>query len=250
MRAKLLIFLLSSLVLASASMKAELSAVKAVPVATVVFGNETNALETIFTLVESGDYFGKQNVGIYYPEFIPQGGITQRDSFAFDPGALIHGLNVYPFMFTYKGNFYYLVLASTQLQKEKTDFPFFATIIKVATISGKENTAQIDTIANLYFKSNDTLAIGLLPDRLAFLNVTQNTGAGFVEQIKAKPAGPSLVPKKQPAPARKKKVILQGKTKPVAAKPVRGTPARAIGPLKQTTVPKAAPRPPVGSNIR
>lgn len=173
----------------------------AAPIVSVIFSNEGNELETLLTLVQTGDFFGNKNAGAYYHQLIPAKGIVKRDSFAFDPGALEEGPNVYPFMFTHKGGIYYLVFVTSKILEEKTEFPFFATIIKVTSIDEKSNSAEIETVANVYFNQNDTLAIALQPGGLAFGNVTNQTLAGFVNE-------------KQPSQVVKKRVNLVPKIKP------------------------------------
>lgn len=201
------------------------------PVVSMVFVNEGNAIENVFTLASSGDYFGAKNVGLYYPHFLASHGQIKRDAFAFDPLAMVQGINTYPFMFTYKGSFYYLVFATEKLLEEKArgKFPFFATIVKVSDIQEKTNSAQIETVANLFFNQNDTLALGLQADKLEFYNMTQKTKAEFVG---AQPAKSPL--KLTPKTAPKKKVLLQGVRKPVAAQPVK------MPLLKPTRMPVAA----------
>lgn len=191
------------------------------PVVSMIFANDSNSIENLFSLAESGDYFGAKNVGLYYPHFLAPKGQVKRDAFAFDPLAMVQGINTYPFMFTYKGNFYYLVFASSKLleEKEQAQFPFFATIVKVTEIQEKNNSAQIDTVANLYFNQNDTLALGLSADKIEFYNVTQKTKAVLANgKVPLK-----LIPKTVP---QKKKVVLQGTRKPIVARPVKGSPLR------------------------
>lgn len=217
------------------------------PLVSLVFGNESKTFETVFTLVQVDQYFGNKNAGAYYPEFIPVKGKLTRDTFAFDPGALTQGPNVYPFMFSYQGDLYYLVFVTSKILTEKTEYPFFASIIKLVDIDQKSNSAEIQTIANLYFNPNDTLAVLLGADKLEFYNVTQKTKAGFLEQKAPAPAPVrpqsvpvQLVPKTVPKPvvAQKKKVLLQPNRRPVAAKPLN--PKRSAPVLRPKTTPRPA----------
>lgn len=212
------------------------------PIVSVIFSNESNYIENLFTLVQTGDYFGNKNAGAYYPQFIPLKGIVKRDTFTFDPGAIAQGPNVYPFMFTYKGGVYYLLFVTSKILEEKTDFPFFATIIKVVDIQEKDNSAQIETIANLYFNQNDTLALALQPDRLAFGNVTNQTMAGFVNgkpptlaQRQPVKLTPRTAPKKrkvQLKPTSMPKPVVSVKTAVKSKRPPLLSPLRTPAPAK------------------
>ncbi len=211
------------------------------PLVSLVVGNESKAFETLYTLVDVDEYFGNKNGGAYYPQFIPVNGKVTRETFTFDPGALAQGPNVYPFIFTYKGDIYYIVFVTSTILTEKSDFPFFATIVKLIDIEPKSNSAEIETIANLYFNQNDTLAVLLAADKLEFYNVTQKTKAGFVNEkekasVSQAPQSPrpQLIPKTVPKPpvAKKKKVLLQPSRRPVAAK--------RLSPLLR---PKTTPKP-------
>lgn len=206
------------------------------PLVSVIFSNESNYIENLFTLVQTGDYFGNKNAGAYYSQFIPLNGIIKRDTFTFDPSAIAQGPNVYPFMFTYKGGMYYLLFVSSKILEEKTDFPFFATIIKVVDIQEKDNSAQIETIANLYFNQNDTLALSLQSDRLAFGNVTNQTLAGFVNG-------------KQPTQAQRQPVRLTPKIVPKKRK-VQLKPTAMPKPVVSVKVPAQSPRRPILSPLR
>lgn len=216
------------------------------PVVSVIFGNQSNSFENVFTLVARGDYFGNKKGGAYYPQFLPAKGTLTRQTFSFDPLALIQGPSVYPFMFTYKEDIYYLVFVSAKLLEEKTDFPFFASIIKVTDIQEKDNSAQIDTIANLNFNQNDTLALGINSDSLQFYNMTNKTRAQFLEQAgTAKSSGSpvTLKPKTLPTnPSQKtRKVTLRPAVSPKPATPVT-SPAKSASPLLMPKVKPARPQ--------
>lgn len=207
------------------------------PIVSVIFSNESNNLENVFTLVGSGDFFGNKNAGIYYPEFVPAKGTLERKSITFDPGVLQRGPNVYPFMFTYKGAFYYLLFITSAILEEKTNFPFFASIIKVSNIQVKDKSAEIETIANLFFNQNDTLAIAFQTNRLAFGNVTTKQLAGFVTETRQQlPAAPQV-------PARRK-VALQSNARAQPVVPVSPRKVSAPIPPKPQPLPPSSPRVP------
>jgi hypothetical protein len=208
----------------------------AAPIVSVVFSNEGTGIENVLTLVQTGEYFGNKNAGAYYPQFIPAQGMVKRDSFAFDPGALEQGPNVYPFIFTYNGDIYYLVFVTSAILEEKTEFPFFASIIKVSSINQADNSAQISTIANLYFKQNDTLVVALQPQGLAFGNLTNKSLAAFVDGKQSDTAKKKvlLIPKIKP----KRKVRLNPTTKPKPVFPIK--PASNRVQLAPRTVPAPA----------
>lgn len=208
----------------------KIPAAESAPIVTMIFGNESNDFEIVFTLAQVGDYFGNKNAGTYYPHFLPNNGKITRETFTFDPGALEYGPNVYPFMFTYKDGIYYIVFVTSKILNEKTDYPFFATIVKITDVQEKSNSAEIETIANLYFKQNDTLALGLMADKLEFYNVTQKTKAGFITDIKeAQSPRVQLAPKTKPKalPSNKKKITLKGTRRPVAAQPIKRSPLKS-----------------------
>ncbi len=193
------------------------------PIVSLVIENASKAFETLYTLVDVDEYFGNKNGGAYYPHFISVNGKVMRDTFTFDPGALAQGPNVYPFMFTYKGNIYYIVFLTSAILTEKTEYPFFASIVKLVDIDLKSNSAEIETIANLYFNQNDTLALLLGADKLEFYNMTQKTKAGFInekEKARVSPSSQSPRPRTLPKlPAgQRKNVLLQPSRKPVAAR--------------------------------
>lgn len=213
-------------------------ATPAAPIVSIMFASESSSFERVFTLVQSGDYFGNKNSGVYYPQILSPNNKIERNTFIFDSGALLQGPNVYPFMFTHKGEFYYLVFATSRLLEEKSEFPFFASIVKVAEVDEKTNSAQIDTVANLYFKQNDTLALILKKDNFEFYNVTQKTKAGFVKGAGQSQSLVKLTPKVLP---KRRKVSLKPLTSP---KPVRSVaqPANAA-PVRPLLKPIKSPAP-------
>lgn len=214
------------------------------PIVSVIFSNEDKEVEIVGTLVQIGEYFGNKNAGAYYHQLIPAKGIIKRDSFAFDPGALEEGPNVYPFMFTHKGDIYYLVFVTSKILEEKTEFPFFAIILKVISIDEKNNSAEIESVANVYFNQNDTLAIALQPNGLAFGNVTNQTLAGFVNEkqqpIQVVKKRVNLVPKVKP----KRRVRLIPTTKPKPVVSLKALQKKSTSPLRHGLLtPKTKPAP-------
>ncbi|CAN5136135.1 hypothetical protein BH09DEP1_BH09DEP1_2240 [soil metagenome] len=170
------------------------------PIVNIVFGNESKKIETVFTLVNTGLFFGNNNGGAYYPQFLPINGKVQRNAFVFNPAALLPGANTYPFIFTYKGDIYQIIFSSTKLLQEKTDFQFFATIIRIASVQEKDKSAKINTVANLYFNQNDLLALHMRADKLQFYNVTSKAAAEFYSQNEVQNNNSPVKPKPKPKP--------------------------------------------------
>ena len=223
------------------------------PVVNIIFSNESTDFESVFSLVSTGSFFGNKNAGAYYPQFIPENAQIKRDAFVFDPYAIQLGPNVYPFMFTYKGEFYYLVFLTTKILKEKTDYPFFASILKIESIPSDNRPVRIETIANIFFSSNDRLAVGFLKDHLAFVNVTDIKVARYAGKPTQK-GGPQYVnPQTSPVympnlakPASRPIPPLPGRQLPKLPTPT--TPNKPVRKLPVPTGPAKPPIPPVRAN--
>lgn len=242
MKFKLIIFI--AIITYAGLLADDKPAIAAAPIVSVVFVNESENIENVFTLVCQGEYFGNKRAGAYYPQFLPINSTLKRDTFSFDPFALVQGPGVYPFMFTYKGGLYYLVFATGQLLEKKIDSSFFATIVKVSGIQANQNAAQIDTIATLNFNQNDTVALGMNESRLQFYNLTNRTRAEFISQEEAKPTSGvvKLKPKTMPKSTQSRKVLLRPTTTPKPVTPIKAPVAPAKAPL---LVPKTRPAKPL-----
>ncbi|GMU19180.1 MAG: hypothetical protein AMXMBFR12_03720 [Candidatus Babeliales bacterium] len=200
---------------------------KPAPVVNVIFGNKSNNLEAVFSLAEIGSYQSIKNAGLYYPQILPaQSGQIKKDSVVFDPAAYSRGIGSYPFMFSYKGGFYYLFFSNSELLKEKSNFPFFATVIKVVGVDERTKSAKIETITNIDFNQNDVLVIALDQDEMKFYNMTT--------QVRVRPL--SQEHKQSPA--------IKSPPPPVPPRGVSTTPSR---PMPRPPVPPRRPTPPARS---
>lgn len=193
---------------------------KPAPVVNVIFGNKSNNLEAVFSLAEIGSYQNIKNAGLYYPQILPaQNGQIKKDSVVFDPAAYSRGIGSYPFMFSYKGRFYYLFFSSSELLKEKSNFPFFATVIKVVGVDERTKSAKIETITNIDFNQNDVLVIALDQDEMKFYNMTTQVRFRPLSQEQKQSSASKSPP--PPVPAR------TGVRAPVRTMPKPPVPPRA-----------------------
>lgn len=162
------------------------------PVVNIIFGNSTNSIESVFSFAGVGPAADSKITGLYRPQFIPQNnGQIKKDAFVFDPNAYARGVGTYPFLFTYKNGFYYLFFSSSKLANIKSEFPFFATVIKVSGLDEKTKVAKLQTITNIDFDQNDTLVIALDKDDMKFYNLTKKTRVSKLPRERKQPPTPT-----------------------------------------------------------
>lgn len=196
------------------------------PIVNIVFGNSTDSVESVFSFAGLGPYLDNKKATLFHPQFLgPKSGELKINSIVFDPEAYTRGVGTYPFLFTYKGGFYYLFFSSTKLLGESAELPFFATVIKITGLDDKTKSAKVETITNIDFAQNDYLAIALDKDEIKFYNITRKRRVSTLPREKR---GLPLIP------------VSVRKTPDV---PVRTLPQKPVSD-KPRTIPVALPKPP------
>jgi hypothetical protein len=163
-----------SVLIVSVAILAEDGPSNPAPIVNIVFGNSTDSVESVFSFAGLGPYLDNKVAALYNPQFLgTKNGQLKMNSIVFDPQAYKRGVGTYPFLFTYKGGFYYLFFSSSKLLGESTELPFFATVIKITGLDDKTKSAKVETITNIEFAQNDHLAIALDKDEIKFYNITK-----------------------------------------------------------------------------